>query len=75
MCKFLHSRFPWYSNSCIAFDKSDVIAITVGVAGLGATIVGNIIAYYSLKALQSKGKSPYPRDLHLNKMLTDYFFI
>ncbi|KAH8744226.1 hypothetical protein BGZ57DRAFT_862735 [Hyaloscypha finlandica] len=39
-------------------ETVDIIAITLGLASVGATIVGNIIAYLSLKALTSKNQSP-----------------
>jgi hypothetical protein len=44
------------SNIYIALQTADVIAVIFGLAGLVATVAGNIIAYYSLKQLSSKGK-------------------
>jgi hypothetical protein len=43
-------------NTHIALQPSDVIAIILGLASLAASMAGNIIAYYSLKQLSTKGK-------------------
>jgi hypothetical protein len=49
------SSMQTQTDYLIALQTSDIIAITFSIAAFGATVIGNIIAYQSMKALQSKG--------------------
>jgi hypothetical protein len=56
MCKYLLRVSDNLLKCIIALDTADIITITLGLASLGATIAGNIIAYHSLKALTLESK-------------------
>lgn len=58
-CVSIFFKFEYASNSFLAIENVDIIAITLGLASVGATVVGNIIAYHSLKTLKSKSKSTH----------------
>lgn len=46
---------PTNTDTISAIQPSDIISITMGLAGLLSAILGNVLAYYGLRALTTDG--------------------